>query len=343
MAQSRNKEPAPGPAAGAPAEEPQGRGIMRSPASLAAFLAAAAGICAYLGYNPDLVGHLMRLSPRDALLLYALGLFAMGTNGVYQRVVSKTFGIDLRPREWFGLAAVTAMGNYLTPFSGGLFARAAYLKRRHDFPYTDFVAVLASNYMIVIAVVSITGMAVLLPLAAVDRGLWPLLLFFAAALSVLPLSLFVPLRGLGGRHRLLLRAQQVLEGFARVRGDRVLLAKLTGITLLNVAVGALLYDAAFHAIGSPVPWRTALLIYLLTSFAFLINITPGNLGVQEIAAGLAATILGAGADMGFLASLVVRAVTILLAFTLGPVFSCILAKELAAPRDGAPGTAHGEP
>ncbi|NPV04072.1 MAG: flippase-like domain-containing protein [Syntrophaceae bacterium] len=315
---------------------PRGRGTIRSAASLAALLAAVAGICAYLWYHPALVGHLLLLSPWDALLLSVLGLLAMATNGIYQRVVSKQFGIDLAPREWFGLAAVTAMGNYLTPFSGGLFARAIYLKRRHDFPYTDFAAVLASNYMIVIAVVSVTGTAVLLPLAAEDRSLWPLLLFFAAALSILSLSLFVPLKGLAGRHRLPLRARQVLEGFARMRRDRALLARLLGITLFNVALGALLYVAAFHAIGSPVPWRTALLIYLLTSFAFLINITPGNLGVQEIAAGLAAALLGAGGEMGFLASLVIRAVTILLAFTLGPIFSCILTRELAAVRDGEP-------
>jgi uncharacterized membrane protein YbhN (UPF0104 family) len=64
----------------------------------------------------------------------------------------------------------------------------------------------------------------------------------------------------------------------------------------------------------------------------LINITPGNLGVQEAVTSLAAAILGAGADMGLLAALIVRAVTIVSAFALGPFFSYLLSKELMASR-----------
>ena len=96
--------------------------------------------------------------------------------------------------------------------------------------------------------------------------------------------------------------------------------------------GALLYFVAFASIGFAVPFTVALLIYLLTSFTLLINITPGNLGVQEAATSLAAAILGAGADMGLLAALIVRAVTILAAFALGPIFSYLLSKELIAVR-----------
>jgi hypothetical protein len=62
----------------------------------------------------------------------------------------------------------------------------------------------------------------------------------------------------------------------------------------------------------------------------LINITPGNLGVQEAVTSLAAAILGAGADMGLIAALIVRAVAILAAFILGPIFTYLLSKELAA-------------
>ncbi len=76
----------------------------------------------------------------------------------------------------------------------------------------------------------------------------------------------------------------------------------------------------FHSIGVAIPFKIALLIYLLTAFTVLINITPGNLGVQEAVASLAAAILGAGADMGLLASLIIRAVTILCGLRAGPDF-----------------------
>jgi uncharacterized membrane protein YbhN (UPF0104 family) len=84
-----------------------------------------------------------------------------------------------------------------------------------------------------------------------------------------------------------------------------------------------------------IPFRTALLIYLLSSFSVLINITPGNLGVQEVITSLAAEILGVGADTGLLASLIIRAITILAALTFGPIFSYLLSKELAASKSRA--------
>jgi uncharacterized membrane protein YbhN (UPF0104 family) len=97
-----------------------------------------------------------------------------------------------------------------------------------------------------------------------------------------------------------------------------------------VSIGAALYFTAFRTIGVPVPFGLALLIHLLTSYTVLLNITPGNLGVQEIITTVAAALLGAGAETGLLAALIVRAVTILCAFALGPFFSYLLSKELMA-------------
>jgi uncharacterized protein (TIRG00374 family) len=113
------------------------------------------------------------------------------------------------------------------------------------------------------------------------------------------------------------------------------MGKLITLTLVNIIIGALIFLIVFQSLGLNIPFRMALLIYLLSSFSVLINVTPGNLGVQEIITSLAAEILGVGADMGLLASLIIRAVTILAAFTLGPIFSYLLSKELVAAKSGA--------
>ncbi|MBN1662091.1 MAG: flippase-like domain-containing protein [Deltaproteobacteria bacterium] len=297
-------------------------------ASLVLLCITAAGIGFYLKHNPGLIGYLRNISPWNMILLFLVSVTTLATNGLCLRIFAKKFSICLKWKEWLGLASVTAMGNYLTPFSGGLVARAAYLKHRYDLPYAHFLALLAAHYMIAFAVISVTGTVTLLTLTGAGSFSWPVLLFFLATLSTVLLISYVPSIAAGKQHRLLRLVQPALEGFDIVRRDGALWGKLIALTFFNIAAGGLLYFMAFASIGFAVPFTVALLIYLLTSFTILINITPGNLGVQEAAASLAAAILGAGADQGLLAALIVRAVTILSAFALGPIFSYLLSKEL---------------
>jgi uncharacterized membrane protein YbhN (UPF0104 family) len=284
----------------------------------------------YLKQNPGLIGHVRDISRWSMILLFLMSLATLAANGLYLRIFAKKFNIHLKWKEWFGLASVTAMGNYLTPFSGGLLARAAYLKHRHDFPYAHFLAMLAANYMIAFTIISITGIVTMLTLAGTASYSWLILLFFLATLSTILLVSLVPSMPIRNDHRLLRLVRSALEGLDVIRRDGVLLRKLVALTFFNVAAGGLLFFVVFASIGYAVPFAIALLIYLLTSFTLLINITPGNLGVQEAAASLAAAILGAGADVGLLASLIARAVAILAAFTLGPIFSYLLSRELIA-------------
>jgi uncharacterized membrane protein YbhN (UPF0104 family) len=298
--------------------------------SLVVLLGTVAGIGIYLGQHPELFGHIRSLSIGSGLLLFLMSVLMLAGNGLYLRVFAKKFNLDLQAKEWFGLAAVTALGNYLTPLSGGLVARAAYLKRRHNFPYALFLSMLTANYMIAFAVIGVTGIVTLLTLTGTERSSWSVLLFFLATLSMILLVLLVPSTSNGSRHRWLLFVNHAMEGLHAIRRDGALLGKLIAMTFFNITVGALLLFVAFRSTGFSTPFSVALLIYLLTSYTVLINITPGNLGVQEVVTSLAAAILGAGAEAGLLASLVVRAVAILASFTIGPIFSYQLSKELMA-------------
>jgi uncharacterized membrane protein YbhN (UPF0104 family) len=296
--------------------------------SLALFFIAAAWIGFYLKHNPWLIDYIRNISSRSLIILFMVSIATVAANGLCLRIFATKFSIHLNWKEWFGLASVTAMGNYLTPFSGGLVARAAYLKRRYNFPYSHFLAMLAANYMIAFAVISVTGIITALTRTEIGSYSWLVLLFFLATLSTILLVSYVPSIAAGKKHRLLRLVQPALEGFDIIRRDRALCGKLIALTLFNIAAGGLLYFMAFSSIGLTVPFKVALLIYLLTSFTLLINITPGNLGVQEAAASLASAILGTGAEMGLYAALIVRTVAILIAFALGPIFSYLLSKEL---------------
>jgi len=209
-------------------------------------------------------------------------------------------------------------------------ARAAYLKHRHELPYSRFLAMLAANYLIAFAVIGVAGTITMLARIGTGGFSWAVLLLFAATALAMPLVLLLPCGREAADRRVLRFIQSALAGMDVIRRDGALLWKLVALTLWNVSIGAALYFTAFRTIGVSVPFGLALLIHLLTSYTVLLNITPGNLGVQEIVTGVAAAVLGAGAETGLLAALVVRAVTILCAFALGPIFSYVLSRELIA-------------
>jgi len=62
------------------------------------------------------------------------------------------------------------------------------------------------------------------------------------------------------------------------------------------------------------------MISLIAVFSLLVNITPANLGVQEAVVSIASGGLGQGVGEGLVVVLLIRAATMLLIFTLGPIF-----------------------
>lgn len=256
----------------------------------------------------------------------------LGTNGLFLREFAIKFGVRLTPKEWFGLSVVTTMGNYITPFSGGMIARAAYLKQRHGLAYAQFVTLLASSYLINFGVIGVVGALILLTLEEAIQFYWQVLVFFVAvAILMLALILFPTVR-LPWKNRIARSVSVSLEGWMEVKSDQVLIAKLVAYTLVNILLSGFSFWIAYDALGSRISFRSALLLGLLTSFSLLIRITPGNLGIQEAVVSLSSGLLGIGTGPGLLVALLVRAATLVLAFTLGPIFSFLLTSKLAVPR-----------
>ena len=293
-----------------------------------------AGIALYLGFQPELLAALENISLEAVLWLVVLRLLFLGTNGLFLRDSVDKFGVRLMPREWFGLSVVTTMGNYITPFSGGMIARAAYLKRRHSFPYAQFVALLASNYLVNFWVIGVVGVAALSTLGTELRFYWQVLAFFAAVVVSISGLVAFPSVTLPWGSRLARLVNTSLQGWAFVKRDMSLLTRLVAFALVNIVLNGLSFWVAYAALRSSVSFGAALLVGLLAAFSILVNVTPGNLGVQEAVIGLSSELLGTGSGQGLLVALLIRAATLILVFTLGPLFSLLLTRELGADAPG---------
>lgn len=289
----------------------------------------------YLSSQRQLLALLENVSLAAVTNLVVLRLLFLGANGLFLRAFASKFGIRLTPREWLGLSVVTTMGNYITPFSGGMIARAAYLKRRHAFPYARFATLLASNYLVNFWVIGVVGVLTMLTVREAVQSYWQVVAFFVAVVASISALATFPAVKLPWKNRLVDRVNTSLDGWALVKNDWPLLARLVTYALVNALLNGLSFWVAYGALGSPVSFRAALLVGLLAAFSILVNVTPGNLGIQEAVVSLSSGLLGAGAGQGLLAAVLVRGATVVPAFTLGPIFGFLLTRELSVQRSAS--------
>lgn len=287
----------------------------------------------FLAREEDLSAALLRVNMLSLAGMFLIQCIFNAVTGLTLRELSRFFRVRLTMLEWYGLPAVTTMGNCLTPASGGLVARAVYLKQRYGLSYPRFLALLSSGYLVNFLVISAVGVFIVLFRHSQDSRVLPLALFFLAVLTVILFLLHrpIPLPEGDGRVRRFLR--DVTSGWPLMKSSTSLIGKLIALSLVNILLGGGSLWLAFDALGYSVPGMDAILVSLLQAFSLLLSITPGNLGIQEGIVSLSSGLLGYGMGAGLLAALLVRAVTVLFILSHGPVFSYLLSKELVASRN----------
>jgi len=294
--------------------------------SLVALLA----IIVYITANRENLELIRQISLINLVILLCIRLAFLVENGIGLDLLARKFGVKLDLTEWFGLAMVTAMGNYLTPFYGGMFSRAVYLKQRHSLPYSSFLSVFTASYLIGFTWIGLVGIAgILLVGWQTQIFYWNLLAFFCIVSASTLFLMFGPHVKMRTGGRIGKAIANALDGWDLIRRDFVLIAKLSGLGVVNLLTIALGVYVSYYALGSQVSFGVVLLIAMMATFSLFVGITPGNLGIQEAIISLSSAYLGVGFNVGILASLLLRAVTLLIVFSLGPVFSYILTHKAA--------------
>lgn len=298
--------------------------------TLLVLLVVGVGIGLYLRGNAGYLESVRGVSWGALALLVGLRFLFLLLNGVTLKLFVRRFGIELRWPEWVGLTFATTLGNYITPFSGGLVARASYLKAKHRLPFSRFAALLGASYVVIFAVSALMGLLLLIWLQAWGRGGLLLGLFFVAVLAGLLVVLVVPLEWFAGRNnRFLQTLQAILLGWQQLRSDTALLAQLFGITLLSMGLNGVAFWVAYRALGqTAVSFPAAMLVSLSDVYSVLVNLTPGNLGIREALVGVTSELIALGAAEGLLVALLLRIGTLVTVFTLGPIFSIWLARQV---------------
>jgi uncharacterized protein (TIRG00374 family) len=268
--------------------------------------------------------------------------------GLFTKIVVASLGINLGLLEWFGLSAMSAMGNYLTPFRGGAAVRAVYLKSRHDLSYARFLSTLSMLYVLTFATSAALGSLASLTLyfryGLLDGRMILTFLF----LLLLPVLLFpamrllpkLPLLSLKDDYdgdeaswlsRILERTtmglNNVVEGWQIISENRRTLIHLVFASLFNASVTLLMIHFSFSAFMERLPLVESLVLSSFFMISSMIPLTPSGLGVAELVLVLASEGFINDSSLSVLAAGLNRTMMILSSVVWGGIFSYVLGRR----------------
>jgi uncharacterized membrane protein YbhN (UPF0104 family) len=250
------------------------------------------------------------------VLVAMVGLMVLNqwlTSRRFQLVMRHCAGVELSAGRWFQLTSVGQFLNLFVPQLGHVY-RGVVLQREAGLSYSAYTAGLFVFFWFELLVGIALAAAVV---AAHDPGfrlggihVLPLLLVTLGALSVLPRMISITigrvrlgssraLRLLESAHSSLLRAQSALR-------CRPVVAKFIALNLIVVAEQVAMLWIAFDAVGAPPGIGRLMLFQVLLKLSAIFFITPGNLGITELAYGALASASSTDVQHGIAAALLMR-------------------------------------
>jgi uncharacterized membrane protein YbhN (UPF0104 family) len=245
-----------------------------------------------------------------------VALFLLMTVAHLQRAYEFTYMLRrLGVREPFGEGFLLTGAGFLLnhlPFNAGLVMRATVLKRDHALPYTSYIALVMVNALVNVAMAAVVGLACVAFAAARGSAELPLIALFVAILVGSALLAFIPARWVPeGGGFIAQRLRTLGQGIELVRGDGSNLALLGLLAFTKMTMAALRMWICFGALHTHLSPLAAALLSSTTIVFSLINVTPGNLGLREVAMAAVSTLIGTSYEVGMAAASIDRAVLLI--------------------------------
>ncbi|MBN1881401.1 MAG: flippase-like domain-containing protein [Deltaproteobacteria bacterium] len=243
---------------------------------------------------------LVDLSPGYLVQMSILIVLFQTVLGVKIRAATRAFDVHLAGHQWFAVAQINSLLNYL-PVRSGPIVSAAYLKNVFDFPYTRYASVLGAGFVLTVIVFSSMGCLGIIGMAILGEAmLWEILPIYAVMIAA-PLGLFLWM----GRNpesiqnRLLVRFR---EGWAVIAGNAMCLGTLIVADCLLVMIDSYRILLSYRTVGVDIPYLAGWAMIPLANLAGVLSFVPGGLGVKEGVVGLLSRVAGIGFESGIYAT-----------------------------------------
>ena len=259
------------------------------------------------------------------LLLHIVHLFCFSLR--FRATVEKCSNSAIPVFEVFKLITLSRFLNQMLPQSGN-FYRGFHLKKEYKVTYTRYVAACASlawmdicfNFLLAPIVVTAAGSSLRLGRYSARD----LFLFSTAVVAGAPFVAEPIFRMMKLRSKYLAWLHAKLSEVLRITIDNLRDGRYVGKfvfwnTVMFGLVASMLY-LAFVGLGIRMSLAEITVFYALYKLSIYVNITPGNLGVRELAYGVLSQQMNIGMAEGILASAIIRILGYFVLIGLGLAF-----------------------
>lgn len=245
----------------------------------------------YINQNREDFSALLDIAPIFLILISVTHLISFLMNALFLKVSMQPFQKEISLSESFFVSLLTSIGNYFFPVGAGTGTKAVYLKRKISLSYSDFFSVLSANYIIVLLFNAGVGLFSVLflnnkvpifdsPILFVSLlGLFVSMLYLA--IFGFPKFLLNKLKTMNKLDRITSLISTVMFGWNLIVKNRSLTFKLLLITMANTSITMTAAFFAAKSLGFGIGFVPLLLYSSLGSISFILNITPGSIGIKE--------------------------------------------------------------
>ncbi len=264
------------------------------------------------------------------IFLVASSLATIVPAALILRNILRFFQVNLGFWESVGLVFITGMGNYIVPYVGGVGLRATYLRKRYNLPLGYFAGTAGGAVLLSTLLNSIIGLVMVCYLYFTRQMFNPvILLLFVAFIAMVAVFILMPMKGFKSENRLLLKMNQVWEGWKIIRSQRRAdLIALLFYAALSSVVGILVTYSSFRVITEFVSPAAAAIISAMAALSHKISVTPAGLGIRELVIVFTSQALGYLLVVNVSVALIQRLVSAGIVFIGGGISSYLLSRTV---------------
>ncbi|MCJ7675758.1 MAG: flippase-like domain-containing protein [Sedimentisphaerales bacterium] len=260
---------------------------------------------------------MLNLRPELLVTMYFLYFLSFLVSAFVDKYLLKALDTPAAFWDIFRLDNAASLLNYV-PMKFGTLFRANYLKRHYGLAYPHFATFFFYTIFLMTALAAVVGLGVLLTVygaAGYESRILAAVFVGTIAASLLFLFTPLPVPKAAGQFSSMLR--NFLSGRAQIA--RQTKTNIVAAVLLsaNFLITALRIGIIYHSIGKSIHPAGYLILGALGFVVLFIGLTPGALGIRELVLGFGAVVLAVPLEVGLLAAMIDRAITISYTFVVG--------------------------
>ena len=228
------------------------------------------------------------------------------------------------------LQYVNSLLNKILPtIGGGAAFRAYYLKKRYQFPLTQFASTITGLYVISFSTTSLIGITCLLLIFQQFHVFnWVIFLAFVGILlPTLAVVVFTP-KVPESNNRLLRTAKKMIDNWTVIKKEPKLVFGYMALTVLLLLLSTGYTYIGYQALGVQTSFIPMLYLSSLGIIMAFLNFTPDAIGVKEGIYVFSKNLVQIPQDILVLGSLYLRGVSIASTLVLGGISYWILLRRL---------------